>query len=79
VLSSTAVATLCQLVMLIINKVVEDDHRLLLANKLESTALPNGTTQALCPAARDASSFEVFCLSGPGNEERPQFLQLVPP
>jgi hypothetical protein len=45
-----AAATLHQLV----DKVVEEDRRMLLANELESTTLPDRTTQALGPAARDA-------------------------
>ena len=60
--------------MFIINKIVEEDHRMLLANELESITLPNGTTQALAPAVRDAFAiFEDLCLLG--NGEHPQFLQ----
>ena len=48
---------------------------MLLINELESITLPDGTTQALGPAARDAFAiFEDFCLLGDG--EHPQFLQL---
>ena len=66
--------TLRQLVMFIINKIVEEDHRMLLANELESITLPNGTTQALAPAVHDAFAiFEDLCLLG--NGEHPQFLQ----
>ena len=73
--SSTAAATLRQLVMFVVDKVVEEDRRMLLANELESITLPDGTTQALGPAARDAFAiFEDLCLLG--NGERPQFLQL---
>jgi hypothetical protein len=73
--SSTAAATLRQLVMFVVDKVVEEDRRLLLANELESITLPNGATQALGPAARDAFAvFEDLCLLG--NGERPQFLEL---
>lgn len=72
--SSTAAVTLRQLVMFVINKIVEEDHRMLLANELESITLPNGTTQALAPAVRDAFAiFEDLCLLG--NGEHPQFLQ----
>jgi hypothetical protein len=75
VVSSTAAATLRQLVMFVVDKVVEEDRRMLLANELESITLPDGTTQALGPAARDTFAiFEDLCLLG--NGERPQFLQL---
>jgi hypothetical protein len=48
---------------------------MLLAIELESTTLPDGTTQALGPATPDAFAiFEDLCLLG--NGERPQFLQL---
>jgi hypothetical protein len=61
--------------MFVVDKVVEEDRRMLLANELESITLPDGTTQALGPAARDAFAiFEDLCLLG--NGERPQFLQL---
>jgi hypothetical protein len=53
-MSSTAAATLRQLVMFVVNKVVEEDRRMLLSNELESITLPNRLTQALGPAARDA-------------------------
>ncbi|KAI0268959.1 hypothetical protein BGY98DRAFT_1101368 [Russula aff. rugulosa BPL654] len=43
-----------QLVMFVVDKVVQD-HRLLLANELESITLPDTMTQALRPAACDAS------------------------
>ena len=75
VVSSTAAATLRQLVMFVVDKVVEEDRRMLLANELESITFPDGTTQTLGPAARDAFAvFEDLCLLG--NGERPQFLQL---
>jgi hypothetical protein len=61
--------------MFVVDKVVEEDRRMLLANELESITLPDGTTQALGPAARDAFAiFEDLCLLG--NGELPQFLQL---
>ena len=74
-MSSTAAATLRQLVMFVVDKVVEEDRRLLLANELESVTLPDGNTQTLGPAARDIFAIlEDLCLLG--NGERPQFLQL---
>ena len=61
--------------MFVVDKVVEEDRRLLHANELESITLPDGTTQTLGPATRDAFAiFEDLCLLG--NGERPQFLQL---
>ena len=61
--------------MFVVDKVVEEDRRLLHANELEPITLPDGTTQTLGPAARDAFAiFEDLCLLG--NGERPQFLQL---
>ena len=60
--------------MFVINKIVEEDHRMLLANELESITLLNGTTQALAHAVRDAFTiFEDLCLLG--NGEHPRFLQ----
>jgi hypothetical protein len=44
VVSSTAVATLHQSVMFVIDKVIEEDCRMLLANKLESITLPDHTS-----------------------------------
>jgi hypothetical protein len=62
VVSSTAAATLRQLVMFVVDKVVEEGRRMLLANELESTTLPDRLTQALSPAARDALAvFEDLC------------------
>ncbi|KAI0268956.1 hypothetical protein BGY98DRAFT_1101365 [Russula aff. rugulosa BPL654] len=58
--------------MFIIDEVVQEDHRMLLANELESITLRDTTTQVLCPAAR-VTVFEDFCLLGSG--EHPQ-LQL---
>jgi Guanine nucleotide exchange factor in Golgi transport N-terminal len=61
--------------MFVVDKVIEEDRRMLLANELESITLPDGSTEALGPAARDAFAiFEDLCLLG--NGERPQFLQL---
>ncbi|KAI0268961.1 hypothetical protein BGY98DRAFT_1101369 [Russula aff. rugulosa BPL654] len=59
--------------MFIIDKVVQEDHRMLLANELESITLQDTTTQVLCPASHVAV-FEDFCLLG-STGERPQ-LQL---
>jgi hypothetical protein len=65
VMSSTAAATLRQLVMFVVNKVVEADRRMVLSNELELITLPNRLTQALGPAARDAFAiFEDLCLLG---------------
>jgi hypothetical protein len=71
--SSTAAAALRQLVVFIVDKVVEEDRRMLL--ELESITLPDGMTQALCPPARDAFTIlrTSVCL---GNGERSQSLQL---
>lgn len=61
--------------MFVVDKVVEEDRRLLNTDELESITLPDGTIQTLGPAARDAFAiFEDLCLLG--NGERPQFLQL---
>jgi hypothetical protein len=57
-MSSTAAATLRQLVMSVVDKVVEEDRRILLANELESITLPDWTKQALRSPARDA--FAIF-------------------
>jgi len=64
-----------QLVMFVIDKVVEEDCRLLLASELESITLPDGTTRSLGPAVRDTFAiFEDLCLLG--NGECPQLLEL---
>jgi len=61
--------------MFVVDKVVEEARRLLLASELESITLPDGTTRSLGPAARDTFAiFEDLCLLG--NGERPQFLEL---
>ena len=49
VVSSTVAVTLRQLVMFVINKIIEEDHRMLLANELESITLPNGDDTSACP------------------------------
>lgn len=74
VVSSTAAATLRQLVMFVVDKVVEEDKREV-PSDLKDTYLPNGTTRALGPSARDAFAvFEDLCLLA--NSERPNFLKL---
>ncbi|KAF7333497.1 Protein MON2 [Mycena venus] len=76
VVSSTAAATLRQLVMFVFDKMVDEDRR-----DDPDTAqwaemkLPNGTTKSLGPSARDAFSvFEDLCLLA--NSEKPNFLKL---
>lgn len=72
--SSTAAATLRQLVMFVVDKVVEEDKREVLGD-VEVTYLPDGTTKALGPSARDAFAvFEDLCLLA--NSEKPHFLKL---
>lgn len=74
VVSSTAAATLRQLVMFVVDKVVEEDQREVLSD-VKDTYLPDGTTQALSPSARDAFAvFEDLCLLA--NSEQPHFLKL---
>lgn len=77
VVSSTAAATLRQLVMFVVDKVVEEDKRLdiLSAVDLQETALPDHSTRTLGPSARDAFAvFEDLCLLA--NAEKPNFLRL---
>ena len=72
--SSTAAATLRQLVMFVVDKVVEEDKREV-PGDVEDVQLPNGTTKSLGPSARDAFAvFEDLCLLA--NSERPYFLKL---
>ena len=72
-MSSTVAATLRQSVMIVVNRVVEEDRRMLLANEPGSISLLNGTTKQLGPTAHDA--FAIFGdLRLLGNGERPQFL-----
>lgn len=76
VVSSTAAATLRQLVMFVFDKMVDENRR----DDPDTTQwmemkLPNGTTKTLGPSARDAFSvFEDLCLLA--NSERPNFLKL---
>ena len=76
ILSSSTSKTLSQVP--VVHKVVEEDRRMLLAivaNELESITHPDGTIEALGPAARDVFVFfKDLCLLG--NGERPHFLQL---
>ncbi|KAI0824392.1 hypothetical protein BC628DRAFT_1379334 [Trametes gibbosa] len=76
VVSSTAAATLRQLVMFVVDKVVDEDRRdeLTNADKIEAV-LPNGATTRLGPSAHDAYAvFEDLCLLA--NSEHPRFLKL---
>ncbi|KAJ6632164.1 hypothetical protein B0H10DRAFT_1976381 [Mycena sp. CBHHK59/15] len=76
VVSSTAAATLRQLVMFVFDKMVDEDRRddTDPAQWLEMK-LPNGRTKTLGPSARDAFSvFEDLCLLA--NSEKPNFLKL---
>jgi Guanine nucleotide exchange factor in Golgi transport N-terminal len=76
VVSSTAAATLRQLVMFVVDKMVEEDKcGNVEPQELAEVALPDGTTKALGPSARDAFSvFEDLCLLA--NSEKPHFLKL---
>ncbi|KAI0338792.1 hypothetical protein BDW22DRAFT_1362507 [Trametopsis cervina] len=76
VVSSTAAATLRQLVMFVVDKVVEEDRRdELTPDQLLEITLPNGHTKAMGPSAQDAFAiFEDLCLLA--NSERPHFLKL---
>ena len=76
VVSSTAAATLRQLVMFVVDKVVDEDRRdeLTSSDKIEAV-LPNGATTKLGPSAHDAYAvFEDLCLLA--NSEHPRFLNL---
>ncbi|KIK97811.1 hypothetical protein PAXRUDRAFT_824529 [Paxillus rubicundulus Ve08.2h10] len=76
VVSSTAAATLRQLVMFVVDKMVDEDKRDAVDPKLITTvALPDGSTATLGPYARDTYSvFEDLCLLA--NSEKPYFLNL---
>ncbi|KAH8105097.1 hypothetical protein BXZ70DRAFT_887449 [Cristinia sonorae] len=76
VVSSTAAATLRQLVMFVVDKVVDEDKREDLdPSRLSQRALPDGTSISLGPSADDAFSvFEDLCLLA--NSEKPKFLKL---
>ena len=82
--SSTAAATLRQLVMFVVDKVDDEDRQaqgppadsITIPNVPESEiTLPDGTTKSAGPSARDAFSvFEDLCLLA--NSEKPHFLKL---
>ncbi|KAG5643461.1 hypothetical protein DXG03_000893 [Asterophora parasitica] len=77
VVSSTAAATLRQLVMFVVDKMVVEDNmtRELLEESLTDIELPDGTTILLGPSTMDVFSvFEDLCLLA--NSERPHFLKL---
>ncbi|CAL1702898.1 unnamed protein product [Somion occarium] len=76
VVSSTAAATLRQLVMFVFDKVVDEDRRDESDEiHLSEIILPNGDTARLTPSAQDAFSiFEDLCLLA--NSEKPKFLHL---
>ena len=76
VVSSTAAATLRQLVMFVVDKVVDEDRRdEVKPEEYSDVTLPNGQTKALGPSAQDAFAvFEDLCLLA--NSEKPLFLKL---
>jgi len=79
VVSSTAAATLRQLVMFVVDKMVLEDRiaesEEIPASNLTKVQLPDGTTTLLGPSAKDAFSvFEDLCLLA--NSEKPHFLKL---
>ncbi|KAF9267021.1 hypothetical protein L218DRAFT_955496 [Marasmius fiardii PR-910] len=76
VVSSTAAATLRQLVMFVVDKMVDEDRQDdIELNVLSEVHLPDGTTKTLGPSSRDAYSvFEDLCLLA--NSEKPNFLKL---
>lgn len=75
-MSSTAAATLRQLVMFVVDKMVgEDNVENIDDSSLSEVKLPNGSTKQLGPSALDAFSvFEDLCLLA--NSEKPHFLKL---
>ncbi len=74
VVSSTAAATLRQLVMFVVDKMVDEDRQDS-SPEMHDVKLPDGTTKALGPSARDAFAvFEDLCLLA--NSEKPNFLKL---
>lgn len=78
VVSSTAAATLRQLVMFVVDKVVDEDRQAATDDPpgvVTDVTLPDGTKKALGLSARDAYSvFEDLCLLA--NSEKPHFLKL---
>lgn len=79
VVSSTAAATLRQLLMFVVDKMVNED-RLSESDDtppftLTEITLPNGTTKSVGPSSKDTFSvFEDLCLLA--NSEKPHFLRL---
>ncbi|KZT05808.1 uncharacterized protein LAESUDRAFT_779842 [Laetiporus sulphureus 93-53] len=75
VVTSTAAATLRQLVMFVVDKVVDEDHRdEVEVSSMTETTLPNGKTKALGPSALDAFAvFQDLCLLA--DAEHPHFLK----
>ena len=72
-MSSTAAATLRQLVMFVVDKVVDEDRSG--PSSLSPITLLDGTQKELGPSAQDAYSvFEDLCLLA--NSEKPHFLKL---
>ncbi|KAF8057511.1 hypothetical protein FPV67DRAFT_1527758 [Lyophyllum atratum] len=76
VVSSTAAATLRQLVMFVVDKmVVEDGMEDVEGQDMSEVKLPDGTTKLLGPSTMDAFSvFEDLCLLA--NSEKPHLLKL---
>ncbi|KAG9017683.1 hypothetical protein FRB90_000273 [Tulasnella sp. 427] len=77
VVSSTAAATLRQLVMFVFDKVVDLEKPGVKGPEMElvPTPLPDGSTESLHPSVKDAFSvFEDLCLLA--NSEKPNFLKL---
>lgn len=74
--SSTAAATLRQLVMFVVDKVVDEDRQGVSDSTLmKEQILPDGSKKDLGPSARDAYAvFEDLCLLA--NAEKPHFLNL---
>ncbi|KAG9008257.1 hypothetical protein FRB94_013617 [Tulasnella sp. JGI-2019a] len=78
VVSSTAAATLRQLVMFVFDKVVEADNKYgpeVIVDEASNTELPDGSVVALHPSAKDAFFvFQDLCLLA--NSEKARFLKL---
>ena len=73
-MSSTAAATLRQLVMFVVDKIVVEDRWILFASEPEPITLPNDTRRSLGPAACDTFIFQDLCLLVNGEPLR--FLRL---
>jgi hypothetical protein len=75
VVSSTAAATLRQLVMFVVDKMASEDEKELPPAIFKSVDLPDGTKKELGPSTLDAFAiFEDLCLLA--NGERSKFLKL---